>query len=88
MKWLRGLSYGQRVVLVVALGVGLGSLGSYLVTLGSPSSGWVAYAPLTEHTGVPGIGLHPWVRLLIWLALTVVWATCSLVLLRPSSSTE
>jgi hypothetical protein len=90
MSRLGGWGRGQRVVLVVALGVALGVLGSYLVTLGSPGPprGWVAYAPLTQNPVAASSGLHPWVRLLIWLGLTVIWAACSVAILRPSSSAD
>ena len=80
------LNHGQRVVLVVALAAALYVLGLYIMTLGNAGSGWVAYAPLTQvaHslTGTPVAGLHPWVRLVVWLGLTVVWAGCSVALLR------
>jgi len=83
MSFLRRLARGQRVVLVIALGVALGAVGSYLDAWGSSPVGWVAYAPLGPATRG---GLHPWVRLLLWLALTAVWAACSLVVLRPPSA--
>jgi cytochrome bd-type quinol oxidase subunit 1 len=83
------LNRGQRIVVVVALAGALFFVGSYVTTLGR--SGWVAYAPLSEAansslTSSPLSGLHPWVRLVVWLVLIVVWAMTSLVLLRSSSS--
>lgn len=75
-------------MLVVALGIALGFLGSYVTALGSHPYGWTGYAPLTQVPYPFESGLHPWVRLLIWLAFTAVWASCSIALLRTSSSSE
>jgi branched-subunit amino acid ABC-type transport system permease component len=79
-------NHHQRVALVVALGIALYFAGAWLAGLGSRSNfGWVGYAPLSntafENTAFEG-GLHPWVRLIIWLLLTALWAGLSLVLLR------
>jgi len=73
----------QRVVLVAALGAGLGSFGLWLTTPG-PFTGWTGYAPLTStavYASVTG-GLPSWARLLIWLGLIGIWALASLWLLR------
>jgi hypothetical protein len=81
----RGFNRAQRVVMVVGLGVGLYALGGWITTRGTlGASGWVAYAPLTNTLNSPdGIsGLHPWVRLLIWLLLILVWVVASAFLLR------
>jgi hypothetical protein len=43
--------------------------------------GWTGYAPLQV---TAGIGLHPWVQALIWLALIGVWTLAALLLLRES----
>lgn len=80
------LNRSQRVVIVVGLGVGFGFLGQWATTQGQ-GFGWVAYAPLTNNTFVPG-GLHPWVRLLIWLGLVVVWMVASVALLRTTGKDE
>ena len=88
----RRLNRGQRVVLIIALAGALYTLGSYVETLGR--SGWVAYAPLRNQAtyaplnNFPNVGLHPWVRLVVWLGFTVVWAVCSLVLLQSPSSDD
>lgn len=87
------LNRGQRIVLVVALGAALYVLGVYITTLDTPGSGWVAYAPLSQvahssFTGTPFAGLHPWVRLVVWLGLTVIWAGCSVALLRSRPRAE
>ena len=85
----RRLNVRQRVVIVIGFGVGLYFLGSWVTALGrrGTSFGWVAYAPLSRSVNtadLPGSGLHPWVRLLIWLLLTVVWAIVGVLLLRST----
>ena len=62
-----------------------------------PMSLLCAIASVTEHVGLvatisttyntpdgPG-GLHPWVRLIVWLVLILVWVVASVVLLRSPS---
>jgi hypothetical protein len=79
---IRGLNMAQPVVIVVALGVGLVLFGRWLVGYWQGDTfGWVAYAPLSGATNAPRALLHPWVRLVIWLALTAVWAAGSLAVL-------
>lgn len=36
----------------------------------------------------PGLILHPWVRLLIWLALTTIWVVTSAFLLRTPAGVD
>lgn len=71
--------------MVVAIGLALTALGSYLVTLGggaqfsaggvfSAGGGFLPY----------GLGLKPWLRLMIWLVLIGTWAVASVRVLRPS----
>ena len=74
-------------MVIIALGVALGFFGGWVTALGTAGSafGWTGYAPMRVATFGPDSGLHPWVRLVIWLALTVVWAIASIVLLRSSS---
>jgi hypothetical protein len=79
------------MVLVIGLGLALAGLGRYLVSLGRPSSvsfGWFAYAPLNSTTAaaVRHVGLRPWARLLIWLALIAVWTLASVRILRPPAT--
>jgi len=80
----------QRIVVVIGLGVGLYFFGGWVTTRGGAGAGWVAYAPLShavDTAQLPGSGLHPWVRLVIWLALIVVWVVASVAILRnPSGS--
>ncbi|MGH3303340.1 MAG: hypothetical protein ACRDOK_16990 [Streptosporangiaceae bacterium] len=83
MRFIDGLGKAQRVVVVIGLGLALGAVGSYLVSLGSGlPRGWTGYAPLQLQV-VPGIGMAPWLRLIIWLALIALWALASIRLLRP-----
>jgi hypothetical protein len=87
MRLTDRLSWPQRVVAVIALGLALAVAGSYLVSLGGgPRSGWYAYSPLTSSLDAPGTGLPGWLRLIIWLALIGLWALASIRVLRPSSS--
>jgi heme/copper-type cytochrome/quinol oxidase subunit 1 len=84
----RTLNIRQRAVVVVGIGAGLFFFGSWATTRGQGGSGWVAYAPLSNTinaSDLPGPGLHPWVRLLIWLALIAVWVVVGVVLLRSRS---
>lgn len=80
------LSQPQKVVVVVALGMAFGAVGTYIVGLGNTSAfGWYAYAPLSQGGIYPAqTGLHGWLRLLIWLVLIGLWALLSIGVLRPS----
>lgn len=84
MRLTDRLSQPQRIVVVIALGVACGATGMYLVNLGSTVSGWYAYAPLSQAVYPPHTGLAGWLRLIIWLALVVLWALVSIRVLRPS----
>ena len=85
MRWIDRLGTAQRVVIVVALGLALGVLASYLAGLGG-SFGWYAYAPLTGQAfQPPGIGEPGWLRLIIWLGAIGLWASASVIVLRPSA---
>jgi hypothetical protein len=86
MRWIDGLSKSQRVVVVIALGLALVTVGGYLVSLGSGyPSGWYAYSPLTSAVYPPARGLHGWLRVIIWLVLIGLWSLASIRVLRPSS---
>jgi hypothetical protein len=85
------LNTRQRIVVVIGLGVGLYFFGGWVTTRGGVGAGWVAYAPLSNTVNTanyPGQGLHPWVRLIIWLALIAVWVLASVALLRSRSESE
>ena len=85
MHWTDRLGKAQRIVVVIAFGMALGAVGSYLVTLGSRvRAGWYGYAPLTQAVYPPRTGLAGWLRLIIWLALAGLWALVSIRVLRPS----
>jgi heme/copper-type cytochrome/quinol oxidase subunit 1 len=85
VRWIDGLSKAQRIVLVIALGLALATIGGYVVNLGAGAPGWVAYAPLSSGPYVPNRGLDGWLRMIIWLVLISVWALASVRVLRPSS---
>ena len=73
------LNLPQRIVIVIGWGLALAVLGQWVTHLGQRGPfGWVAYAPLGQ-TSIPGVGgLHPWVRLVIWLVLVAVWVAGAL----------
>jgi len=79
----------QRIVIVVAIGIALAVIGRYLVSLGSGFHvGWTGYAPLAHSFRPPSTGLPAWLRLIIWLGLTVIWAAASVVVLRPPGESD
>ena len=83
MRRMDRLNTAQRFVVVVALGLTLGIVASYLTSL--RRTGWYAYAPLSGQVFQPqGIGEPGWVRLIIWLAAISLWALASLRVLRQS----
>jgi heme/copper-type cytochrome/quinol oxidase subunit 1 len=84
MRWIDRLSTAQRVVVVVAPGLALGIVASYLTSPGT-RTGWYAYAPLPGQSFQPqGTGEPAWLRLIIWLAAISVWALTSLTVLHRS----
>ena len=83
MRLIDRLTTAQRIVIVVATGIALAASGLYLASLGSPRFGWYAYSPLASGFGPPSTGLPGWVRLIIWLGLTGIWALVSVIVLRP-----
>jgi hypothetical protein len=83
---IRRLNSPQRTIIVIGMGIGLYLFGQWLIGVWQGDSfGWVAYAPLSQ-AAPPVIVLHPWVRLLIWLALTGVWVITSLGVLSTRNS--
>jgi hypothetical protein len=82
MSWIERLGRAQRVVVVVAFGVAFLAVGSYLLSLGQHgvAFGWTGYAPIS----MPNVGAPDWLRLIVWLALTSLWAVLSIWLLRPA----
>ena len=86
MRWIDGLSRSQRVVVVIALGLALGTLGSYLVSLGSRFPlDWAAPIFTARGGFAPSGGVPAWLRLIIWLVLIGLWVLASVRVLRPSS---
>jgi hypothetical protein len=81
MRWVDRLSTAQRVVVVVALGLALGIVASYLAGLGT-RTGRYGYAPLSGQLYQPGLGEPGWLRLIIWLAAISLWALASVRVLR------
>lgn len=74
----------QRIVVVTALGVSLYVLGSWMVTWGSHLPyGSVAYTNLSSPVEVAG--LHPWVKVAIWIIAIAIWSGSSITLLRAPS---
>ena len=88
MRAIDRLSQPQRVVIVVALGLVLAVIGGFVTSLGRLAAGWYAYAPLTSTGYLPGHGIPPWLRLIIWLALIVIWAAAAIRLLKPSPARD
>jgi hypothetical protein len=84
----RHLNFPQRIVVVIGLALALSVAGEWLTALGTRANfGWVAYAPLSNSVSVGDFGgLHPWVRMAIWLILVALWAALSAALLRTAPS--
>jgi hypothetical protein len=91
MRLIDRLSRSQRIVVVVAIGLGLWVVGSYLVNLGSGFHvGWTgnaqhvfSTAPLARSTGLP-----PLARVIIWLVLICVWALAAIKVLRQPGDSQ
>ena len=84
MRLIDRLNMAQRVVVVIAIGIALAVAGGYLVSLGGGlRAGWYAYAPLQAQPTLPGMGLPDWLRMIVWLGLTGIWALVSVLVLRP-----
>lgn len=82
------LNRTQRVVIVVGLGFVLYVLGLWVGDLGlHPFTGWTGYAPLQNNAfSLVNGGLHPWVRVVLWMMLIMFWTLTSLWLLRTPST--
>jgi hypothetical protein len=73
------LNGGQRIIVVIGIGIALYLFGEWLIGFWEGGSfGWVGYAPLSQAPLPSVVVLHPWVRLLIWLAITAIWVIASL----------
>jgi heme/copper-type cytochrome/quinol oxidase subunit 1 len=82
MRFIDRLGRAQRVVIVIALGLALRTVGSFLTSIGRRAVGWYAYSPLTTRLLPGGFALARPVRLLIWLVLIAIWAAVSIPVLR------
>ena len=78
---MRRMNLRQRVIAVIGLAAALVVVGDWATTRWT-ATGWVGCAPLSGGCSTLPTALHPWVRMLIWLGLVVVWAVASMVLLR------
>ena len=84
MRRIDRLGTSQRVVVIIALGLALAVVASYVTSLGT-RAGWYAYAPLTGQAfPPPGSGEPGWLRMIIWLAAIGLWAAASATVLRQS----
>jgi hypothetical protein len=86
MRWIDTLSKAQRIVVVIALGLALAALGSYVGTLGGAAYGVGGVGGVFGLTLAPvqPDGLRPWLQVIIWLVLIGVWALASIRVLRPA----
>lgn len=86
MRLTDRLNLPQRIVLVVALALALGEIGTYLDSLDAAVRfGWFTY-PESHPAGYspgPSDWLPAWVHLIIWLVLIALWALPSIRVLRP-----
>lgn len=78
----------QQIVAVIGLGIGLWYVGSFVTSLGLPATafGWVAYAPLSHATNIPGTDLTSAEQVLVWLALIAVWVGGSAIILKDRTN--
>jgi len=78
------LNFPQRIVVVIGWGLALAIFGRWVTTRGRhlPS-----VAPYRVNSLLVG-GLHPWVRLVIWLALVVAWVAGALWVLRTRPAAQ
>jgi hypothetical protein len=90
MHLIDRLSRAQRIVVVVAIGLALWVVGSYLVNLGSGFHvGWTGSPDVFATTPLmPGIGLPPLARVIIWLLLIGLWALAAIRALRPPRGSD
>jgi heme/copper-type cytochrome/quinol oxidase subunit 1 len=84
MRRIDRLSTAQRVVVIIALGLAVAIVASYVTSLGT-RAGWYAYAPLTGQAfAPPGPRESGWLRVIIWLSAISLWAAASVTVLRQS----
>ena len=78
------LNLAQRIVLVIGWGLALAFFGRWVTTRGRHLA---SVLPVRVHSLLVG-GLHPWVRLVIWLALVVVWTAGAMWVLRDRKQSQ
>jgi hypothetical protein len=81
---LHALNLGQRIVLIVAFGGLLGTVGKHAVYGLAAGNGSFAYAPMPRRVytyGTP-LGWSSLAAAVFWIALIVIWALGSVWLLR------
>ncbi len=91
MRLIDRLSKSQRVVVVVAIGLGLWVVGSYLVNLGSGSrvgNGNAFFTLGSIPPSTPSTGLPPLARVIIWLVLIGLGALAAIRVLRPPGGSD
>ena len=75
----RTLDRGQRIVIVVGLGVALYFFGGWITTRGTGAQfGWVAYAPLSSATSSPGAGPDLWIMALTLTGFSAIFTGVNL----------
>ena len=72
MRLLSRLNLGQRVLIVIALGILTYLLGLWISYLAARPYGWIAYAPLSGTPPLPGGRLTEGWLILIWGGLSIV----------------
>lgn len=77
---------GRRILLTVALAGALFALGQYLMTLRHQSAAGLQFLSTEQRVEVAGLPPEPWLQLLIWLGLALIWTLASLRLLRPRNA--
>ncbi|MEO9181771.1 MAG: hypothetical protein ABI298_09000 [Acidimicrobiales bacterium] len=84
------MNNSQRAVISGALGISLFVFSQWFIgrwDSGSQNFGWVAYSPLSNTVHYPRHLLCPWVVLLIYLILTLLWMMTSVALFHRTTIT-
>jgi hypothetical protein len=79
MSWIRRLGRGERIVLVIALGVALDAFCSYFVPL-------YTFPFASTALGIPPGGSPGWFRVIVWFVVAGTWAMGSIAILRAPSA--
>lgn len=77
------MSDRQRIIVVIAAGLGLAILAATVNRLlADPGGGWFAYAPNTGVAFAPGARTNVWREAGVWLGALVLWTGLALWLYR------